>query len=109
MKKLIIVLALLLISFNSTAEVRSTILTCVDRQNNFKFDVAFDGGTARVMVQGTTYNVKYQEVFTGRDGKIVRVYANQEFRVFTSYPNDKFVSMQTNERSPQKIAAAHCD
>jgi hypothetical protein len=109
MKKLILIAGILLTSFNAAAEVRSPIFTCVDRKNNFKFDVAFDGGTARVWVQGSVYNVKYQELFTGRDGKIVRVYGNQEFKVFTSYPNDKFVSMQTNERSPQQIAAAHCD
>jgi hypothetical protein len=109
MKKIILIAGILLASFNAAATVESRIFTCVDRKNNFQFDVKFEGGTARVWVQGSVYNVKYQEVFTGRDGKIVRVYGNQEFKVFTSYPNDKFVSMQTNERSPQPIAAAHCD
>jgi hypothetical protein len=109
MIKLIIVSALLLSSFNSIAQVQSRIFTCVDRsKDNFKFDVKFDGQTARVWVQDVVYNLKYERLLNRQDGKLFRVYGNQEFTATTSYPNDNFVFLQTNERSPRSIAAAHC-
>ncbi len=109
MKKLIIVSALLITSFNSSATVESRILTCVDRsKDNFQFDVKFEGQTARVMVKGSTYNLRYERIFDGPKGKLFRVYGNQEFTVSTSHPYDNFVFLQTKERSPRPIAAAHC-
>jgi hypothetical protein len=108
MKKLIIVLALLLTSFNSAAQVQSRIFTCVDQKNNFAFDVAFEMMTARVWVQREVYNLKYERRLDRQDGQIFYLYGNQEFTVTTSWPRDKFVFMQTNERSPRPIAAAHC-
>lgn len=109
MKKLIIFSALLLTSFNSFAQIESRIFTCVDRtKNNFEFDVKFEGVTARVKVQGTTYHLKYERIFNGQDGKLFRVFGNSDFTVTTSYPQNNFVFMQTREKSPRLIASANC-
>jgi hypothetical protein len=92
------------------ARVTSPILTCIDTsKGNFKFDVKFDEMTARVWVQGDVFNLKYERLLDRQDGKLFWVYGNQQFTVTTSLPKDKFVFMQTKERSPRLMASAHCN
>ena len=110
MKKPIIVLALLMISFKSFAQVKSPLLNCVDPlKNNFQFTVIFNGQNATVVLKGWTYNLKYNRAWVSSRGERWSEYKNQEIIVGTTFPFDKYVDLSTGGWSPRPIASAHCN
>ncbi len=109
MKKLIIVLALLLISFKSFAQVTSPLLNCVDHlRKDFQFTTKFSGQTASVAFKGWTYDLRFIGAWVTSKGERVSDYQNQEITVRTTFPFDKYVSVSTMPMPGSIIASAFC-
>jgi hypothetical protein len=101
--------AMLLLSLNVSAQVTSPLLNCVDSsKNNFQFTAIFNGQNATVVFKGWTYNLKYIGATVGPSGKRWLEYSNQEIRVATTFPFEKYVSIETWGSSHQIIAGAFC-
>jgi hypothetical protein len=101
---------MLLLSLNVSAQVTSTTLNCISKaKNNFQFSAIFNGQNATVVFKGWTYNLRYKGAYVNPSGMRVSEYENQEIYVSTTFPFDKYVSIQTGGSSPQVIAGAFCD
>jgi hypothetical protein len=108
MKKPIIVLALLMISFNSFAQVTSPLLNCVDIvKTNFQFTAQFNGQTAVVSFKGWTYDLRFRDAYVSPQGERWSYYENKEIRVGTTFPFDKYVVINSNSHHVS-IASNHC-
>lgn len=105
----IALLSVLLFSQSSYAQVTSPLLNCNPSEGyGFPFTAKFNEQNATVVFKGWTYNLRYASAFVNPTGERVSEYENQEIYVLTTFPFDKYVSIQTGT-SPKVITSAFCN
>jgi hypothetical protein len=100
--------AMLLLSLNVSAQVTSPLLNCLDDEVNFSFTAKFNGQTATVTFKGWTYDLRFAQAFVSKKGERFSTYQNQEIVVYTTFPFDKYVTVNTMQNPSSLIAATHC-
>ncbi len=108
MYKILLSASLLLLSFNSAAQVTSSLLTCNPPAGyGFPFTVKFDGTTVITTFRGVTYNLFYFGSKVDFEGKRWSEYLNAEIKVSTTFPLNNWVSIfiPSQERA---IAGDNC-
>ena len=110
MYRKILGIALLLLGLNVSAQVTSPLLNCLDDRQNFPFTAKFNGQTATLTFKGWKYDLPYKGAYVDAKGLRWSTYENQEIYVATTFPFDKFVTIQTGGSSPPRhIAGTYCD
>ena len=100
--------ALLLLSFNVSAQVTSPLLNCTPLEGDVAFTAKFNGQTATISFKGWTYELRFVEGWVGSQGVRWSYYENKEILVGTTFPLDKYVQVQTAPPRYATISKSNC-
>ena len=99
---------LFLCNTKAFAQVSSNRMNCIDYASNIQFNVHFQGNFALLELKEHTYRVPYYDSHVNNEGERFSVYRNNEIRVSTTFPYDKWIRVSSISTG-NTIASTYCE